>query len=82
MYKLLKNMNGYDKNNLKFIMNATSDQLDEWIKSVDEDDISYAFELINRASAELETEALNMMDDVKDLTDANQVIKMIIEKSK
>lgn len=80
MYKMLKSMNDHDKNNLKFIMNSTADQLAEWIKSVDEDDISYAFELINRASAELETEALNMMDRVEDLTEANSVIEMIMKK--
>ena len=73
-------MNERDANNLKFLMNSTSDQLADWIKQTDEDDISYAFELFNRASAELETEALNMMDDVQDLTEANEVIGYIMRK--
>ena len=73
-------MNERDANNLKFLMNSTADQLADWIKQTDEDDISYAFELFNRASAELETEALNMMDDVQDLTEANEVIGYIMRK--
>lgn len=73
-------MNEHDANNLKFLMNATSDQLAKWILEVEEDDISYAFELFNRASAEIETEALAMLDDVTDLRQAKKVIKMIMEK--
>jgi len=73
-------MNERDTNNLKFIMNSTADELADWIKQTDEDDISYAFELFNRAAAELETETLNMMDDVENLTEAMSVIKMIMDK--
>lgn len=73
-------MNEHDANNLKFIMNSTADELADWIKQMDEDDTEYALELINLAMSELHVQSLELMDDVEDLTEANNVIKMIMEK--
>lgn len=73
-------MNEHDANNLNFIMNLTDKQLTEWAEQTDGDDIQYALELINMAMSVLHVQALEMLDDVEDLTESNNVIKMIMEK--
>lgn len=64
-------MNDHDRNNFQFIMSLSSEQFDEWYSSIDLDDVEYAIELCQRARLEL---AMNV-DDVKDVTQANQALK-------
>jgi hypothetical protein len=64
-------MNDYDRNNFEFIMSLSAQQFDEWYASISLDDIEYAIELCQAARLEM---ALNT-DAVKDLTEANNVLK-------
>jgi hypothetical protein len=64
-------MNDYDRNNFEFIMSLSPQQFDEWYASISLDDIEYAIELCQAARLEM---ALNT-DAVKDLTEANNVLK-------
>lgn len=73
-------MNKHDQNNLTFLLTCNAKQMRDWIENASEDDINYAFELINKATAEFEMQTLEIMDDVEDLTEANNIIKMIMEK--
>lgn len=70
-------MNPYDLNNLNYIMSLTDDEFDEWMMTIGDDDISYAIELIQLRRAELNSEAMDIMDDITDFTEANSVINRI-----
>ena len=70
-------MNPYDLNNLNYIMSLTDDEFDEWMMTIGDDDISYAIELIQLRRAELDSEAMDIMDDITDFTEANAVINHI-----
>ena len=70
-------MNPYDLNNLNYIMSLTDDEFDEWMMTIGDDDISYAIELIQLRRAELNSEAMDIMDDITDFTEANSVINHI-----
>jgi hypothetical protein len=70
-------MNPYDLNNLNYIMSLTDDEFDVWMMTIGDDDISYAIELIQLRRAELDSEAMNIMDDITDFTEANSVINRI-----
>jgi hypothetical protein len=70
-------MNPYDLNNLNYIMSLTDDEFDEWMMTIGDDDISYAIELIQLRRAELDSEAMDIMDDITDFTEANSVINRI-----
>jgi hypothetical protein len=70
-------MNPYDLNNLNYIMSLTDDEFDEWMMTIGDNDISYAIELIQLRRAELDSEAMDIMDDITDFTEANYVINRI-----
>jgi hypothetical protein len=70
-------MNPYDLNNLNYIMSLTDDEFDEWMMAIGDDDISYAIELIQLRRAELDSEAMDIVDDITDFTEANSVINRI-----
>ena len=70
-------MNPYDLNNLNYIMSLTDDEFDEWMMTVGDDDISYAIELIKLRRAELDSELMDIVDDITDFTEANSVINRI-----
>jgi hypothetical protein len=67
-------MNKRDRDNLNFILKAKPAVLRDWYNHITEDDIVYAFELIQIAQSELEIDLLEMTDDVKDCSIANQVL--------
>jgi hypothetical protein len=64
-------MNNHDRNNFEFIMSLSPQQFDEWYTTISLDDVEYAIELCKAVRMEM---ALNT-DEVKDLTEANQVLK-------
>jgi deoxyribodipyrimidine photolyase-like uncharacterized protein len=64
-------MNDHDRSNFEFIMSLSPQQFDEWYTSISLDDIEYAIELCQTARLEM---TLNT-DAVKDLTEANDVLK-------
>jgi hypothetical protein len=70
-------MNPYDLNNFNYIMSLTDDEFDKWMMTIGDDDISYAIELIQLRRAELDSEAMDIMDDITDFTEANSVINRI-----
>jgi hypothetical protein len=70
-------MNPYDLNNFNYIMSLTDDEFDQWMMTIGDDDISYAIELIQLRRAELDSEAMDIMDDITDFTEANSVINRI-----
>lgn len=64
-------MNDHDRSNFEFIMSLSPTQFEEWYATISLDDVEYAIELCKAARMEL---AMNV-DEVKDLTQANQVLK-------
>jgi alpha-amylase/alpha-mannosidase (GH57 family) len=72
-------MNDYDKNNLMFLLNAPSDVLKQWSKTVTADDLDYAMELLQMYSAELSVREMEM-DEMFDegLGEAQSVLRKIM----
>lgn len=54
-------MNKHDRDNLEFLMAATPEVLEDWYDKMDDDDIAYAFELLEAYQVELETQKLALM---------------------
>lgn len=50
-------MNKHDRDNLEFLLNASSEVIAEWMNTVDEDDVVYAHELLAMAAEELNERA-------------------------
>ena len=46
-------MNQQDRNNLDFLLNATPEVIQDWYGKIEDDDIVYAFELLEMAREEL-----------------------------
>lgn len=46
-------MNQHDRDNLDFLLNATPEVIWDWYEQMDDDDIQYAFELLEMAKEEL-----------------------------
>jgi hypothetical protein len=46
-------MNQQDRNNLDFLLNATPEVIQDWYGKMEDDDIVYAFELLEMAREEL-----------------------------
>jgi hypothetical protein len=67
-------MNDWDKNNLNFIMSLSSKEFDDWYECLDDDDIKYAMELLAQARAEVAEQFASSLDDIKDTTDAKNVL--------
>ena len=73
-------MNEHDKNNLNFLLHANKAQLSKWFKSITDDDVQYAFELLQMAKTENELHLLSIIDDVEHTDDADRAILEILEK--
>lgn len=50
-------MNKHDRDNLEFLLNASSEVIADWMNTVDEDDVVYAHELLAMAAEELNERA-------------------------
>lgn len=46
-------MNQHDRENLNFLLNASSETLQDWYASIDSNDLAYASELLDQYAAEL-----------------------------
>lgn len=46
-------MDQHDRDNLDFLLNATPEVIQDWYNTMDDDDIVYAFELLEMAKEEL-----------------------------
>ena len=73
-------MNEHDRNNLDFLLHANKAQLSKWFATITEDDMKYAFELLQMAKTETELQLLEVLDEVEDTDDADRVILEIMEK--
>lgn len=51
-------MNQHDRDNLDFLLSASPEVIEDWYEQMSEDDIQYAFELLEAYSQELEIEGL------------------------
>jgi len=47
-----------DRENLEFLLNASSEVIEDWYNQMDDDDIEYACELLSLAQAELDQRIL------------------------
>ena len=63
-------MNQHDRDNLDFLLNATPEVIQDWYNKVEDDDILYAFELLEMAKEEL----IEMQIAGSDLSDAKAII--------
>lgn len=56
-------MNDWDKDNLRFLMNINSKELQKWFEQADDDDIQYANELLRAARLEISLRAAEIIDE-------------------
>jgi len=63
-------MNQRDRDNLDFLLNASPEVIQDWYNKVEDDDILYAFELLEMAKEEL----IEMQIAGSDLSDAKAII--------
>ena len=72
----------YDLNNLTFLLNASTEQMDEWHREAGPEDIVYANELLDRYHTELTMNRLDIIDmEVKYGSDLPN-IDFIIDRAK
>lgn len=77
--------NADDRENLKFLINASNETIKDWYKTCTDDDIAYAQELMNAFALELQEAANENRIEFELLTmgeysDAISVIETIKEK--
>ena len=73
-------MNPFDKENLNFLMAlSTDEEWEDWAQYWDEDDFTYALELMKRRTAEISLAMEDLAEEEKelDLTEANTLINKI-----
>ncbi len=67
-------MNQHDRDNLDFLLNASPAVIQDWYNKVEDDDILYAFELLEMAREEL----IEQQIAGSDLSDARAIISKYI----
>lgn len=67
-------MNQHDKDNLDFLLNASPEVIQDWYNKVEDDDILYAFELLEMAREEL----IEQQIAGSDLSEARAIISKYI----
>lgn len=73
-------MNEHDKSNFQFLLQTDQKSFLEWYGQATPDDIEYAMELFAKAKTEFILMELELIDDVEDLTQAQQVIHKVMGK--
>lgn len=73
-------MNSKDRENLHFLLNISQEIFDDWIESVDCEDIEYALELVREAKLEIIERQIARIDEVSDTTEAKIIIDRIKNK--
>ena len=68
-------MNEHDRANLEFIMSLNEEDFVEWFNEITFDDLQYASELLQQAHLKLDVKVAEIFDDVKVMSEANQVLK-------
>ena len=67
-------MNDWDRNNLQFLFSLDEKGLADWVKTVEADDVAYAFELLATARNEFILQGLEIIDQVEDLSAASEIL--------
>lgn len=75
-------MNDYDQKNLRFLLSRSPEQLRDWYNSVGDDDLLYAWQLMERYGQFLELEMQcqaieQQLEAMPVLTEAQAVIAMV-----
>jgi hypothetical protein len=76
-------MNGWDSDNLQFLLTLGTQEFDEWMEQADSDDIDYALQLIRQRRTEIAVEEMDLIDAEEfyekksDFPDALEVINRI-----
>jgi hypothetical protein len=65
-----------DLDNLEFLLSASNKVIGDWFSKMEQDDIDYAFELLELAKLELVDQATELTD----LSQAQDVLSTIMEK--
>ena len=73
-------MNLGDRENLHFLLNISQEVFDDWIESVDCEDIEYALELVREAKLEIIERQIARIDEVNDTSQAQAIIEAIKNK--
>ena len=80
-------MNQHDRENLRFILSLKTDKdWDEWRKTITQEDIDYAFELLDQYSKEVASGTFDLMVECElellngNYTEATQVIDTLLRK--
>jgi len=69
----------YDRNNIKFLLTASPEVLDDWYNTVPLDDMDYALEILKLFTSELEVKALDRLEEYidPDFIDAKEIIQKV-----
>ncbi len=67
-------MNQRDRDNLDFLLNASPEVIQDWYEKMEDDDIMYAFELLEMAKEEL----IEQQIAGSDLSEARAIISKYI----
>ena len=70
-------MSERDLDNLEFLLTASNETLTDWFTKMDQDDIEYAFELLEMAKLEM----IDQATELSSLQESTEAIKKIMEKS-
>lgn len=68
-------MNDYDRNNLLFILDLDETEFDEWVKTIPDDDVEYAIELVTAYRQELIQKEAMLLDEVPCTAVANEYLQ-------
>lgn len=71
-------MSDRDRENLNFLLTSSDEVIRDWMRVVDQDDIDYAFELLNKAQLMMIDRAV----ENSNLHDANTVLSGIMKNPK
>lgn len=73
-------MNPLDRDNLNFIMTASTEELNEFYNDMDTENLLYLLNLVQGEMSRLRLEEVELLDQVEHTDDADRAILEILEK--
>ena len=73
-------MNPLDRDNLNFIMTASTEELNEFYADIDTENLLYLLGLVQGEMTRLRLEEVELLDQVEHTDDADRAILEILEK--
>lgn len=70
-------MNEHDRSNLNYILSMSYYEFEKWAKTLSQDDMEYAIELIKRGRSEIMVQTLELYDEVKSVDQATDIISKV-----